>query len=89
MLDIVSMCAFSTSVVYITDVRLAKSLLQVQCKTKVGKGGVDVWLSPAQQDVTVFSPLLEPVLRQQLRGFQIDIPSSYRQLAPEFLLTAD
>lgn len=49
----------------------------------------DVWLSPEQQDVTVFTPLLQPVLRQNLRGFQIDKPGSYRQIGQEFLLLAD
>jgi hypothetical protein len=34
MQDIVSMYAFSISVVYITDVRLAKSPIQVQSKPK-------------------------------------------------------
>jgi putative SOS response-associated peptidase YedK len=49
----------------------------------------DLWLSPAQQDVSVFAPLLQPVLRQNLRGFQIDKPSSYRQVGQEFQLVAD
>lgn len=49
----------------------------------------DLWLSPAQQDVMVFADLLKPVLRQNLRGFQIDKPASYRQIGQEFLLLAD
>jgi len=49
----------------------------------------DLWLSPAQQDVTVFADLLQPKLRQNLRGFAIDKPGSYRQLGQEFVLMAD
>jgi len=49
----------------------------------------DVWLSPAQQDVTVFADLLQPKLRQNLRGFQIDKPGSYLQVGQEFMLVAD
>lgn len=49
----------------------------------------DLWLSPTQQDVSVFDDLLKPVLRQQLTGFQIDKPSHFQQIGQEFVLTAD
>lgn len=49
----------------------------------------DLWLSPQQQDISVFAPLLQPVLRQNLRGFQIDKPGSYQQIGQEFQLVAD
>lgn len=49
----------------------------------------DLWLSPTQQDVSVFDDLLKPVLRQQLTGFQIDKPSHFQQIGWEFVLTAD
>ncbi|WP_333797365.1 SOS response-associated peptidase [Rheinheimera sp.] len=50
---------------------------------------LDLWLSPTQQDVSVFDDLLKPVLRQQLTGFQIDKPSHFQQIGQEFVLTAD
>lgn len=50
---------------------------------------LDLWLSPTQQDVTVFDDLLKPVLRQQLIGFQIDKPSHFKQIGQEFVLAAD
>lgn len=50
---------------------------------------LDLWLSPTQQDVSVFDDLLKPVLRQQLIGFQIDKPSHFKQIGQEFVLTAD
>jgi len=49
----------------------------------------DLWLSPLQQDASVFAQLLQPVLRQNLRGFQIDKPASYRQIGQEFQLESD
>lgn len=50
---------------------------------------LDLWLSPTQQDVSVFDDLLKPVLRQQLTGFQIDKPSHFQQIGREFVLSAD
>jgi putative SOS response-associated peptidase YedK len=48
-----------------------------------------LWLSPEQQDVSVFDDVLKPVLRQQLQGFQIDRPSTHQKIGQEFQLQAD